>query len=106
MLAYVPFSRLAHLWSGPAHLARPLQLEWRFATVRWLGIVVMLLGLPLIGLAPERLLLGYAVIRLAAGYNLMATRLLLVQHPLVPRAALTSIGESCLKLFVLMAICG
>ena len=87
MLAHVPFSRLARLWSGPAELARPLQLEWRFATVRWLGIVVMLLGLPLIGLAPERLRLGYAVVVLAAAYNLLATRLILVQHPLVARVS-------------------
>jgi len=47
----------------------------------------MLLGLPLIGLAPERLRLGYAVVVLAAAYNLLATRLILVQHPLVARVS-------------------
>jgi signal transduction histidine kinase len=94
--------RLLHvgirLWQGPTTFARPLQLEWRFVVVRWLGIGIMSPGLLLAHLAPPRMLAAYGLLLLAAIYNTLVQIMLLRRPALFASGYLTVIGDALLNI--------
>jgi signal transduction histidine kinase len=94
------------LWRGPDGLTPPLQLEWRFVVIRWIGILLIAPGFLLLELPPSSLLLAYAALGGAALYNLMIARAIrrrLAHHKV---GVLTAIGDSLMTIFVLVAVGG
>ncbi|HEX5501925.1 MAG TPA: HAMP domain-containing sensor histidine kinase [Thermomicrobiales bacterium] len=86
------------LWHGPPTFPRPLQLEWRFVIVRWLGISIMTPGLLLAHLSPQRTLAGYAVLVLAAVYNAIVQVMLLRRPAAFASGYITVIGDALLNI--------
>ncbi len=89
---------LNHLWHGPADLPRPLKLEWRFVAVRWLGIAVIAPALLIANLGMERLLAAYAVIAVAAIYNLFVQLTMPRRPQLLANGYLTTLGDGLLDI--------
>jgi signal transduction histidine kinase len=86
-----------YLWEGPPELQGPLRLEWRFVGIRWLGIAFMSPGLLLAHLPSAQLREAYAVLAVAALYNLIVQKLLLTRPSLLTTGYLTMIGDSLLN---------
>lgn len=87
-----------HFWNGPGALPRSLQLEWRFVAVRWLGIFFMIPGLLLAHLSPSRLVAAYAVLTVAAVYNLLVQVKMVRRPTLFVSGYITAIGDGLLNI--------
>ncbi len=87
---------LRHLWYGPADLPRVLKLEWQFVVARWLGIVLVAPALLLTDLPGRRLLAAYALLVVAALYNLGVQLLMQRHQALFARGYVTMIGDGLL----------
>src|SRR5260221_254496 len=86
---------LLRLWDGPADLSRPLKLERRMQLGRWVGIVVFAIALALHPMGSQEVMGGYAVLLVAAGYNL-TLRELLRRRRAVLVSTLPTIGDGLL----------
>jgi signal transduction histidine kinase len=89
---------LSYLWHGPSDLPRGLKLEWRFVAVRWLGIACVTPALLLANLGHDRLLAAYAVVAVAAIYNLSVQFLMPRRPQLLASGYLTTLGDGLLNL--------
>jgi signal transduction histidine kinase len=95
----------ADQWEGPAALPGSLRLEWRFVVIRWVGIIAITPGLLLAHLPPTTLLAAYAVLGVAAVYNLTVQNLALRRPALLVSGYVTMIGDALLNV-ALVAVGG
>lgn len=87
-----------YIWQGPTDLPRSLKLEWRFVAIRWLGIFFIAPSLLLANLPDERLLAAYAVLVVAAIYNLVLQWVMPKRPLLFASGYLTMLGDTLLNI--------
>jgi|SRR5579864_1500252 len=92
---------LAYIWNGPHELPRSVAIEWRLVPLRWLGIALMLPSLLLLGLPPERLAFGYALLVGAAIFNIVVQRTLPRRPYLFTSGYITAVGDALLTVAML-----
>jgi diguanylate cyclase (GGDEF)-like protein len=86
-----------NLWHGPAGLRTALAGEWRLVTIRWVGILIMMPSVVLLQLPVQRVVSAYAVLGVAAIYNLFI-QIALKRHPaLFTNGYLTTLGDTLLN---------
>lgn len=96
---------VSRLLNGPDGLSDSLKLEWRFCFVRWLGILIMLLALPLLALGFERMVAAYLIVASAVLYN--ATIHAIIQKGGSTRLPyVTALGDALLNISMLLALEG
>src|SRR5919198_3204274 len=84
-------------WQGPPDLPRSLTLEWRFMSVRWVGVLCVTPVLPLLHLSPTRLVGAYAIVATAIAYNLSVRWFLTRRPQLFANGYLTTLADSILN---------
>lgn len=93
----------AYHWGGPPGLPGSLRLEWRFVTIRWVGIAAVGPGLLLAHLTPRQMIDAYAVLAVAAIYNIVVLYLVLRHPSLVVSGYLTMVGDALLNIAMVTA---
>jgi len=89
---------IAYLWQGPPSLPQALRMEWRFVAVRWVGIIFVGPGLVLAHLSNAGLRDAYAVLVLAALYNVGIQTVMRRRPTLFANGYLTAVGDALLNI--------
>jgi len=84
-------------WNGPAGWPTDLRLEWRFISVRWLGILFMTPGIHLAGFSEDQMRAAYGVLAIAATYN-VGLQLVVPRRPVwFASGYVTAFGDALLN---------
>jgi len=97
---------LAIAWEGPSHLSQSMRMEWRFVSIRWLGILILTPSLPFVGLGHEAQLMALGVIGAATIYNLSVQIMLLRRSTLFDTGYVTTVCDGLLDLALMSFVGG
>ena len=86
-----------YLYKGPSDLPEPLQLEWRFIAVRWIGIAFVSVGCLVAPFSRQTISAIYLVLLVAALYNLSIQRLITRRPELFINGYVTTFGDGLLN---------
>ncbi len=86
-------SSLLDLWSGPTDYPPNLRLERRFIALRYLGISFLAPTLPLLNLAPTRLIAAYTLLLVYLSFNILVHILLQRRSSWLKHGYITSVGD-------------
>lgn len=98
--------QLIALWQGPAEQTPALKLEWRLVAVRWLGIILVTLGLFLSSLEAYRLVGAFAVLSVAIAYNSAVSWLLQKRPWIIASGYVTTFGDTFLNIAMIIGVGG
>ena len=93
-------------WSSSDETPRAMKLEWRFVTIRWVGIICMAPGLYLFNLPAGQLKAAYGVLLMAALYNIVVQQLLRRQSKVFVSGYVTTIGDGLLNVAMIVVAGG
>lgn len=97
---------LAFAWEGPSHLSQSMRMEWRFVSIRWLGILILTPSLPFVGLSHKAQIMALGVIAAAAIYNLVVQIMLWRGSTLFNTGYVTTVCDGLLDLALMSFVGG